>query len=120
MSRPSVRMREDAAMPVHEPASGAAGPRRAAVILAGGRSSRFGTDKTRAEVDGSTLLHRVLAAVERVSPPIDEVVVIGPWAPPGMRHVVEPVRFEGPLAALVFGLEQVTASDVLVLAADHA
>ena len=95
------------------------GATRAAVVLAGGRSERFGSDKTRALVDGVPLLERVTRVVGEVVPPVDEVLVVGPWAPDGVRNVVEPDRFGGPLAALAFALGQVTAPVVLVLAADH-
>ena len=95
-------------------------PGRAAVILAGGASSRFGSDKTRALLDGRTLLDRV---VDTVAPLVDELVVVGPWAPAGARHVLEPDRFQGPLAALAFGLDNVTTADpesaCLVLGGDH-
>lgn len=88
----------------------------AAVVLAGGAARRFGTDKTRATVAGSTLLERVVDAVE---PLVTEVVVVGPWAPPGRRHLVEPDRFRGPLAGLAFGLRQVSDPHSLVLGGDH-
>jgi molybdenum cofactor guanylyltransferase len=93
--------------------------RVAVVVLAGGRSERFGADKTRAEVAGVGLLERVLDAVGRMEPSVDEVFVVGPWAPPGVRHLAEPDRFGGPLAAMSFGLGEITAPTVLVLAADH-
>lgn len=94
----------------------AAAPSTAAVVLAGGASERFGSDKTQYVVDGRSLLDRV---VDAVAPLVDELLVVGPWAPAGRRHVLEPERYEGPLAGLAFGLRQVAAPSVLVLAADH-
>ncbi len=91
----------------------------AVVVLAGGRSERFGSDKTRAEVDGRPLLERVLGAVDDMDRAVAEVLVVGPWAPDGVRHLIEPDRFGGPLAALTFALAEVSAPVVLVLAADH-
>jgi molybdopterin-guanine dinucleotide biosynthesis protein A len=88
----------------------------AAIVLAGGAGRRFGSDKTRAILGGHTLLERTLTAAAHV---VDEVVVIGPWAPSGHQHVREPEPGGGPLAALAFGLRQVDADRVLVLAADH-
>lgn len=88
----------------------------AAVVLAGGSSRRFGSDKTRATLHGSALLDRVVAAVE---PVVDDVVVIGPWAPEPHRHLLEPQPGAGPLSGLAFGLGQVDADRALVLAADH-
>ncbi len=91
------------------------------VVLAGGRSSRFGSDKTRAELSGSAVLDHVLGAVAaaRTLVPLDDAVVVGPWAPPGVRHEVEPVRFLGPAAAVAHGLAVVGAGRSLVVAGDH-
>ncbi len=89
---------------------------RAAVILAGGASRRFGSDKTRAVLNGATLLESVVDSARGL---VDEVLVIGPWAPPGVRHELEPEPGRGPLAAVVFGLGRVDAARVLVLGGDH-
>jgi molybdopterin-guanine dinucleotide biosynthesis protein A len=43
-------------------------------VLAGGRSSRFGSDKALAMFDGRTLLHHALAALR---PHCDAVIVVG-------------------------------------------
>jgi molybdopterin-guanine dinucleotide biosynthesis protein A len=88
----------------------------AAVVLAGGAARRFGSDKTRASLDSTTLLEHVIDAVE---PLVDDLLVVGPWAPAGHRHLAEPARLQGPLAACEFGLRQVTGAHALVLAADH-
>lgn len=108
-----------ASVPADQPVPSAC----AAIVLAGGESLRFGTDKTRAAVGGTPLLELVLGAVaaarDRAGNPLDEVLVVGPWAPPGYRHLVEPDRFGGPLAALAFGLGQISAPGAIVLAADH-
>lgn len=53
-------------------------------VLAGGRSSRFGSDKARALLDGRALLDHVVAALE---PQVDAVLICGrphpvlPWVP---------------------------------------
>ena len=93
----------------------------AAVVLAGGRSSRFGSDKSRAEFAGTPVLERVLRSVDalRRLHLIDEVVVVGTWAPDGVRHELEPVRFLGPLAGLEHGLATTRGDVVLALAGDH-
>lgn len=49
-------------------------PTVSAIVLAGGRSSRFGTDKLSADVEGSPLLHHAIRAVATVS---DEVLIAG-------------------------------------------
>ncbi len=46
---------------------------RAGVVLAGGRSSRMGGDKTLAELRGSPLIAHV---VERLRPAVDEVLIV--------------------------------------------
>lgn len=81
------------------------------IVLAGGRSTRFGTDKLAAEVCGRPLLHRAIEAVAGV---VDEVVVVGgaempaPTLPTGLRVSVvvarDAVAGQGPLAGLAAGL----------------
>jgi molybdopterin-guanine dinucleotide biosynthesis protein A len=81
-----------------------------AVVLAGGRSSRFGTDKLVAIVDGEPLLHLAIRAVDDVA---DHVIVVAaphadldlpspstlrPGASIDVVHDFEP--FGGPVAAL--------------------
>ena len=88
----------------------------AAVILSGGTSARFGSDKSRVKFGNLTLLERAVTVAYEVS---DEVLVVGPWAPIGTSWVVEPEQFGGPLRALAFAVEQVSSSCVLVLAGDH-
>lgn len=90
-----------------------------AIVLAGGRGSRLGADKTRVVVGGETLLARVIAAV-RGGAVTSEVIVAGPAAvvPDGCIGVREEPAFCGPLAALAAALPRVTADRVLVLACD--
>ena len=75
------------------------------VVLAGGESRRFGTDKLAADLGGRTLLDATLASVPAELP----VVVVGPERP--VRRPVRFVREEpaggGPAAALVAGLSAV-------------
>ena len=84
------------------------------VVLAGGESRRFGTDKLAADLDGRPLLDATLASVPAGLP----VVVVGPERP-----VVREVAFAredppggGPGAALVAGLEAALSqgADVVV------
>lgn len=74
----------------------------AVVVLAGGTSRRFGSDKLAAAVDGSTLLDAALAAL----PAGADVVLVGPARPTSRAvHVVrEDPPGGGPAAALVTGL----------------
>jgi molybdenum cofactor guanylyltransferase len=93
-----------------------------AVVLAGGRSSRFGRDKLAEPIDGRPLLHHAIAAVQVIA---DEIVVVAapghdPAVPAGVRLVHDAVTFEGPLAGLSAGLASLHAEidRVIVVAGD--
>jgi molybdopterin-guanine dinucleotide biosynthesis protein A len=84
-------------------------PVRAAIVLAGGRSSRFGRDKLAEPVDGERLLDRAITAVRQV---VDVVlVVVAPGdrrpLPDGVTRVHDEAAFEGPLAGVAAGLRAV-------------
>jgi molybdopterin-guanine dinucleotide biosynthesis protein A len=93
-----------------------------AIVLAGGRSSRFGRDKLAEPIDGRPLLDHAIAAVRVVA--TDIVVVAAPAAnlpvPAGVRVAHDPVAFEGPLAGLAAGLAALdpAVDRVLVVAGD--
>jgi molybdopterin-guanine dinucleotide biosynthesis protein A len=81
-------------------------PRTGAIVLAGGRSSRFGGDKLAVRVDGRALLDRAIDAVRVVT---SEVVVVAPpgvdrLVPDGVRVAHDERPFDGPLAGLAAGL----------------
>lgn len=89
------------------------------VVLAGGASRRFGSDKLAADLDGRTLLDATLDSIPASLP----VVVVGPERP--LRRAVRFVREEpyggGPAAALVAGLTaalEAGASVVVTLPGD--
>jgi molybdopterin-guanine dinucleotide biosynthesis protein A len=94
-------------------------PRVAAIVLAGGRSRRFGSDKLAAVIDGATLLERAVAAAASVA---DEVVVVlppeGGSAPAPARIVRDPAPDGGPLVGLLAGLRAVDAPVAIVVAGD--
>ncbi|MEP6638902.1 MAG: molybdenum cofactor guanylyltransferase [Chloroflexota bacterium] len=90
------------------------------IVLAGGRSSRFGSDKLDARVDGRTLLAN---AIDGVTPASVEILVVAapgatPRLPARVRLIHDPVAFEGPLAGLAAGLRAAHESIVLVVGAD--
>ncbi|MEX1170618.1 MAG: molybdenum cofactor guanylyltransferase, partial [Chloroflexota bacterium] len=91
-----------------------------AVVLAGGRSSRFGRDKLAEPVAGRPLLDH---AINAVRPFATEVLVISspdgsPAVAGDVRVVHDPSPFEGPLMGLAAGLDQAQEATVLVTAGD--
>jgi len=92
----------------------------AGIVLAGGGSRRFGSDKLRAPYRGQPLLHHAIARVAEVGR--DVVVVVGPAAdgrdmPPGVRLAYDSTEGEGPLAGLHAGLLAAVRSDVAIVVA---
>lgn len=101
---------------------------RAGVVVAGGRSSRFGErDKSLAEFGGDPLLRRVADAVSRV---VDELVVncraeqveafrsVLDDAPYDPRFAVDEVPDRGPVAGMETGLRATNAPVAVVTACD--
>jgi molybdenum cofactor guanylyltransferase len=94
--------------------------RTAAIVLAGGRSSRFGRDKLSEPLDGRPLLEH---AIDAVRPLAVEIVVVAapdtwPDVPADVRVVHDDRAFEGPLAGLAAGLAAVEADVVVVVGGD--
>lgn len=97
------------------------------IVLAGGRSSRFGRDKLAEPIDGEPLLWRPIRALAAADC-AEIVVVIGPEAeqpalPPELALIVrfarDPEGFGGPLVGLRSGLAESDATRVLVAAGDQ-
>ena len=92
-------------------------------MLIGGRSSRMGSDKCALEIEGRTLLQRVVDALDEV---VDEVVVVGaPGGPQPELHsrvagrcTTDAFEGGGPLVAIAAGLEAVRAPVAVVVACD--
>ena len=95
-------------------------PRVSVVILAGGRSSRFGRDKLAEPIDGRTLLGRVIDAVRPVASEIIVVAAPGatPVVPDDVRIVHDPVAFEGPLVGARAGVAAATEPLVVLVGGD--
>jgi molybdopterin-guanine dinucleotide biosynthesis protein A len=94
--------------------------RVSAIVLAGGRSSRFGRDKLAEPFAGRTLLDHAIAAV---GPLARETIVVGrpnetPHVPDGTIVVHDPSAFEGPLIGLLTGLRGATQPVGLVVGGD--
>jgi molybdenum cofactor guanylyltransferase len=96
------------------------GRRVTAIVLAGGRSTRFGRDKLAEPIDGRPLLDH---AIDAVRPFASEILVVAapsavPIIPEGARLVHDPEAFEGPLAGLLAGLDVAAEPIVLVVGGD--
>ena len=93
------------------------------IVLAGGRSRRFGSDKLVARVGDERLLDRAVAALAAVVTEV--VVVVAPGAERSFAPVAAPLRvvadstaFGGPLVGLLTGLTAVAQPLVLVVGGD--
>jgi molybdopterin-guanine dinucleotide biosynthesis protein A len=92
-----------------------------ALLLVGGRSRRFGTDKRFAEIDGEELARR---AYQKLASVVDGVVYAATGARrevlPGLERatlVVDEMHDRGPLGGIAAGLRR-ARSGILVLACD--
>jgi molybdopterin-guanine dinucleotide biosynthesis protein A len=95
-------------------------------VLAGGTSTRFGSDKLAVEIGGRPLLHRAIEAVAGV---VDEVVVVvgtegpAPHLPAGLRVPVvvarDVIAGQGPLAGLAAALAVASHPLVLLVGGDQ-
>lgn len=90
----------------------------AAILLSGGASSRLGQDKTQLSVDGTTLAVRTATLLQRV---VETAVEVGPGTS-GLPSTLENPPLEGPLAAIVAGVDWLRArghsGSALVVACD--
>ena len=105
--------------------------RVSAVVLAGGRSSRFGRDKLAEPIGGRPLLEH---AIDAVRPFVTQILVVGApaeagpgWStrqdselslPPDVSLVQDSVAHEGPLVGLVGGLRAARETLVVVVGGD--
>ena len=94
------------------------------IVLAGGRSRRFGTDKLAAELDGRPLLQHALSAMSRVAEEL--IVVVAPGGDPALpaelesrvRVVEDPAAFGGPLVGIAAALGGVRTRTSIVVGGD--
>jgi molybdopterin-guanine dinucleotide biosynthesis protein A len=90
------------------------------IVLTGGTSRRFGSDKSVAKIGDKTSLEWIVSAV----PPDLPIIIVGPhptisWDhPAGIRVVRESPIGGGPVAGLFAGLQIAKATMVLLVATD--
>lgn len=87
------------------------------MILTGGKSSRFGSDKSRAEFNGRTLVEHVLNSFVGDW----DFIIVGPAFPtnsPAIRFTQETPHGGGPVSAIAAGLELVNSEFVAIVATD--
>jgi len=97
-----------------------ANPNFAALLLAGGRSTRMGTDKAALHLDDAPLWQRQLATLRALAPA--ELYISGrrdgPFAAAGVEIIEDLVSDLGPLGGFAAAFARIEAPRVLVLAID--
>jgi molybdenum cofactor guanylyltransferase len=101
-------------------------PAASGILLAGGRSSRFGSDKLVSPYQGGRLVDRSAKALADVTtevvvlvpPDADSPIASDSLAQGRLRVVHDPEPFGGPLVALLAGLEHVREPIALVAGGD--
>jgi molybdopterin-guanine dinucleotide biosynthesis protein A len=98
-----------------------------AIVLAGGRSMRFGDQKLAVEIEGRTLLEHAISAVDAVA---DEVIIAGRTVPAAtearvagrpfarVRSIADVEAYQGPLAGLAGALGATTTGLAIVVGGD--
>lgn len=105
--------------------SGRARPPATGIVLAGGGSTRFGSDKLAVLLEGRPLLGRAVAAVAEVADEVIVVVAAGgaapslPFAADRVRVVRDAVAGAGPLAGLAAGLAAATRPLAVLVGGDQ-
>src|SRR5688500_16588132 len=97
-----------------------ASPNFAAVLLAGGRSTRMGFDKATLVIDGQPLWQRQLATLRALHP--HELFISGrldgPYGGAGVEIIEDDVADLGPLGGIASILRRAESELVLILAID--
>lgn len=88
-----------------------------AMILTGGSSSRFGSDKSQAKFGAHSLIEKLLITL----PSEIDIVIVGPQLMSATREVTytqENPRGGGPVAAIAAGLKLIDSEFVAIIATD--
>ena len=88
-----------------------------AIILAGGKSLRFGKDKTRLEINGVKIIETI---VGKCKPLFSDIIIVGggDFNIPGTREVPDIFRGAGPLGGIHAGLSAAVNEVCFVAACD--
>jgi len=88
------------------------------IVLAGGKSSRMGSDKGLIKIDNKTFVENVIAAME---PLVNEIIIVSnnpEYDQFGFYRVEDEIKDSGPLAGLYSGLKYSNSEFNLVLSCD--
>ena len=88
------------------------------IILAGGKSSRMGTDKALFVLNGSTFLDHIIRALE---PLVDDILIISNderHSTYNLKRVRDTIADAGPISGLHAGLTNSVTENNLVLSCD--
>jgi molybdopterin-guanine dinucleotide biosynthesis protein A len=88
------------------------------IVLAGGKSSRMGSDKGLMKIDNKTFVENVIAAME---PLVNEIIIVSnnlEYDQFGFYRVEDDIKDSGPLAGLYSGLKHSDSEFNLVLSCD--
>ena len=95
-----------------------------ALVLAGGKSSRMGTDKALILWHGQPMLQRVVGAIREL-PLLSSVYILTPWPDRYQGQIIGDYQWllesnpgNGPLIALCQGFAEINAEWILLLACD--
>jgi molybdenum cofactor guanylyltransferase len=90
-----------------------------AVILAGGASSRMGTDKSLMDIDGVPLIQRLIAQLQgRFREVLISADNPAPYRGTGLRVIGDDLPGQGPLAGIAAALDKARTPTVFVVACD--
>lgn len=92
---------------------------RTSVILAGGRSSRFGSNKANTDWNGHTILETIVKTLEKVS---DEIIIVAndsaAYSYLGLPIIMDRIRDAGPMAGIHSALCSIKGQRALCVACD--
>lgn len=97
-----------------------------AIVLSGGTSSRFGSDKASAKINGQTLLELLITNL--LAEGLEEIVVVGPKVALNLGKAIEGAakitfvreapEFGGPVAAIAAAISEIQSEQVAIFATD--